>query len=167
MPKPTKHATAICIILSVIALIGMVLGLYYKNALYIMVTLLPAIGYAVYRTEGRSTKGAAMGLFALFIAEFIFIVFNISFNLAEFLGATEKEIGGYLVPLGDVKIVAPVIVAILSLILLIKAWGRYVRWLAAVIILGSFALVYTLDPAAFQDLLKLVINTLFHEIPTQ
>ena len=125
MAKAYKYATPICIVLSILALLGIVIGIVKSNPLITIVFLLPTVIYEVYRTEGKSTKWASWGLLIVFIAEFIFIVANISFDLAEFLGKTEGRVGGYDVPLGDIKVVGPAIVAILALILFFRTRGRY------------------------------------------
>ena len=164
MAKPTKHATPICIVLSLVALFGILLGLIFKNVLVIMILLLPTIIYEVYRTEGKSTKASAILLLIVFIAEILLIVFKVNFNLAEYIGFDEKYIGGYLVPLGDIRIVGPAIMAVLSIVLFTRTWGVYTKWLAVVIFITSFAIVYTLDPQAFHDLLKYGVEEGFDRI---
>jgi len=97
-------------------------------------------------------------LLIVFIAEIVFIVANISFDLAEFLGVTEKRVAGYTVPLGDIKVVAPAIMAVLAMILFVRTRGRYTKWLAVIIFITSFAVVYALDPAVFAELLRFGIE---------
>ena len=154
MAKPTKYAVPICLVLTALALLGIVLGIVLKNALITMFFLLPTICYEVYRTEGKSTKASSILLLVVFIVEIILIIFRINFNLATYLGDTEKYIGGYLVPLGDIKVVGPAVMAVLSVILFVRTWGVYTKWLAVIIFITSFAIVYTLDPTVFQELLK-------------
>ena len=154
MAKPTKHATLICIILTLLALLGIFIGIATSLPLVIIIFLLPAVIYEVYRTEGKSTKWASWGLLIVLIAEVILIVANISFDLAEFSGATEKYVGGYNVPLGDIKVVGPAIMAILAIILFIRTRGRYTRWLAVIIFITSFVILYSLDPTIFGRLLR-------------
>lgn len=158
MAKPYQHATLICIILSILAFLGVVIGLLQSNPLIIIIFLLPTVIYEVYRTEGKSTKWASWGLLATFIAEVFLIVANVSFDLAEFLGTSEEIVGGYIVPLGDIKIVGPAIMAVLSLILFTRTRGRYTKWLAVIIFVASFVIVYTLDPTIFRRLLRLGIK---------
>lgn len=158
MAKAYKYATPTCIILSVLALLGIIIGIVKLNPLIIIVFLLPTVIYEVYRTEGKSTKWASWGLLIVFIAEFIFIVANINFDLAEFLGKTEEIVAGYDVPLGDIKIVAPAIMAVLAMILFVRTRGRYTKWLAVIIFITVFAIVYALDPAIFSRLLRLGIE---------
>ncbi len=154
MPKSYKYATPICLILSILALIGIIIGIVKSSPLIIIIFLLPAVIYEVYRTEGKSTKQASWLLLIVFIAEIIFIVAEINFNLARFLGMTKERIGGYVVPLGDIRVVAPTVMAILAIILFVRTRGRYTRWLAVIIFITSFAIVYALDPAIFSELLR-------------
>jgi hypothetical protein len=154
MAKPYQHATLICIVLTILAFLGIVIGLLESNPLITIIFLFPAVIYEVYRTEGKSTKWASWGLLTVFIAEIILIVANVSFDLAEFLGTSKETVGGYAVPLGDIKVVGPAIMAILSLILFTRTRGRYTKWLAIIIFITSFVIVYTLDPTIFEELMR-------------
>jgi len=154
MAKPTKYAALICAILTLLAIVGVVWAFFKHNPLILVGFLLPAVIYEVYRTEGVSTKAASWVLLLIFTLEIFLIVFNINFNLASLLNMTETTIGGYLVPLGDLKIVGPAIVAILSIVLFVRTYGIYTKWLAVIIFLSSFALIYLLDPTVFQTLLR-------------
>jgi len=154
MAKPFRYAGTICTILSVIALIGIFAGLLVRSPILTMIFLLPTILYEVYRTEGASTKTASIILLLVFIVELILIVFNIGFNLATFLEEEEKYIAGYTVPLGDIRVVGPAVMAVLSIILFVRAYGAYTKWLAVIIFVTCFAIVYTLDPTIFKQLIK-------------
>jgi hypothetical protein len=154
MAKPTKYATIICIVLTLLAIVGIVMAFLKNNPLILVGFLLPTVIYEVYRTEGKSTKLSSWALLAIFVLEIILIAFKINFDLAAFLEKTQTAVAGYVVPLGDVKIVGPTIVAILSIVLFIKTRGAYTKWLAVIIFLGSFSLIYLLNPDVFQTLLK-------------
>jgi membrane-associated HD superfamily phosphohydrolase len=154
MPKSYKYATPICLVLSILTLIGIIIGIVKSSPLIIIIFLLPTVIYEVYRTEGKSTKRASWLLLIVFVAEIILIAAKINFNLARFLSMTEEKIGGYVVPLGDIKVVAPTIMAVLAIILFVRTRGRYTKWLAAIIFITSFAIVYALDPAIFSELLR-------------
>jgi hypothetical protein len=158
MAKPTKYAVHICLLATFLALIGILLGLIFSQPIIIVFLLFPAAIYEAYRTEGKSTKAASIFLVFILFLELIFLIFGVSFNIAEYLEVSQKSIGGYLVPLGDIKVVAPTIIAILSIILFTKTWGVYTKWLAVVIFITSFAIVYALDPDVFQDLLRLAFD---------
>ncbi|MBN2096220.1 hypothetical protein JW752_02355 [Candidatus Peregrinibacteria bacterium] len=158
MAKPFKNAGTICIVLSIIALIGILAGINYQMPLLTMFGLLPTVIYEVYRTEGESTKWASRGLLAVYVLEIIFIFKNISFNVADFLEKSEEYVKGYQVPLGDIKVVAPALMAILAIVLFTKTRGRYTKWLSVIIIITSFAIVYSLDPEIFKTFLKLGVN---------
>jgi len=158
MAKPTKNAAIICTIVSIIALIGIIIGLSKDIPLLIVLLLLPAVAYEVYRTEGESTRTSSIILLIVLIAEIILILFNINFNLAEFLGSSEEYIAGYLVPLGEIKVVGPTIISILSIILFLRTAGVYTKWLAVTIFFTSLVIIYSVDPAIFSDLIKVAVQ---------
>jgi len=154
MAKPYRYATPICLVLTLLAGLGIILGFSASNPLIIVLFLLPTILYEVYRTEGASTKLASWGLLIVFVLEILFIVGNISFDLTSFLGTSQRYVAGYVIPLGDIKVVGPTIMAVLSAVLFKRTRGRYTRWLAVIIFVSSFAIVYALDPTIFARLLK-------------
>jgi len=158
MAKPTKHATLICTILSVIALVGIIIGLLMSKPLIIIFLLVPAAVYEVYRTEGPSTKWASWFLLLLLLLEIVLIITDFSFDLASFFGASETSVAGYTIPLGDVKIVGPIIIGILAIILFIRTRGKYTKWLAATIFITCFAIIYTLNPEIFKNLLGFAVD---------
>jgi hypothetical protein len=158
MAKPTKYATLICTIVSIIALAGIIVGILISKPLIIVVSLIPAAAYEVYRTEGPSTVWASWVLLMVLILEIVLIAANISFDLASFFETSEKVVAGYAVPLGDIKIVGPIVIAILSIILFVRTRGRYTKWLAAVIFITCFAIVYVLNPEMFKNLLGLAVD---------
>src|SRR4030042_1386399 len=115
MAKPTTNATPICLALSILTLVGIIFGISSHNPLWVLFAMLPVLAYEVYRTqEGASTKTSSIILLAVTILEIILIIFGVNFNLAQFFETEEKYIAGYYVPLGDVKVFAPVITAVLS-----------------------------------------------------
>jgi len=158
MAKPYQYASRICLGLTLLAIIGVFWSLSTLNPLAAMLFLLPTVLYEVYRTEGKSTKSASWGLLIVFILEIVFIVGNISFDLASFLGTEQRYVAGYTIPLGDIKVVAPVIMAALSAVLFTRTRGRYTKWLAVIIFASSFAIVYSLDPTVFARLLKIGVK---------
>jgi hypothetical protein len=156
--KPTKYATLICTIVSVLALTGIITGILMSKPLLIVIFLIPTAAYEVYRTEGPSTVWASWILLIVLILEIVLIVANINFDLASFFGESEKVVAGYTVPIGDIKIVGPIVIAILSIILFVRTRGRYTKWLAAVIFITCFAIVYAINPEIFKNLLGLAID---------
>lgn len=92
------------------------------------------------------------------ILEIIFIAVNINFDLGKFFGESTKEVAGYIVPLGDIKIFGPVIMAILSIILFVRTHGKYTKWLAVIIFITCFAIVFSLNPDVFKQLFKLGVE---------
>jgi hypothetical protein len=158
MAKPYKYAPLICTILSIIAVIGIIVGLLLSNPLIIIFLLLPTVVYEVWRTQGESTKWASWILLIVLIAEVILIIFGISFDLAGYLGEGEKYVAGHRVPLGDIKVVGPIIMAVLGIILIARTRGRYTKWLAVIIIVSAFAIVYTLDYTIFSRMFGIAVE---------
>jgi len=103
-------------------------------------------------------------LLIVYIAELFLIIGNVNYDLATFFGAEKKMIAGYAVPLGDVKIVGPALMAILSIILFVRTRGRYTKWLAAIIFITSFVIAYTIDPANFAQLLRFGADSVLDQI---
>ncbi len=158
MAKPTKYAPAICISLSVLAVIGIIWGMAAENALISMIFLIPTVGYEVYRTEGVSTKLSSWLLLVLFIANLIIVIFDIHFDLGAFLGTSSKYFYGYNVPLGDLTIVFPAVTGVLSIVLFTRTRGVYTKWLSVIIFVTSLAIIHITDPEIFQSLLQLGVN---------
>lgn len=149
MAKGTKYATLICFVLSVIALAGIALGIWKANAYVIIGTMLPAVVYEIYRTEGESTKAASAGILLVLAALIVMTAMKLSFNLAPFLARFGS--GGAV----DARLAGPVIIALLAVVLIRRTAGVYTRWLAVIIIISAAGLFYVLDPSIFKYLLKL------------
>lgn len=154
MAKPTKYAPHLCTLFMVIAILGIILGFVFKQPLIPIILLLPTAICEAYRTEVKSTKRASYILVAVLIAEILLVLFDVEIFVAEFLGSEGEYIGGFWVPLGDLRIVGQTIITVLAVILYTRTRGIYTRWLAAIIFFTSFAIVYLIDPAVFQNLLQ-------------
>ena len=163
MAKPTTYATPICLGLTLLTIVSIIIGVHYHNALIITLFLLPTVAYEAYRTEGETTRWASWVLLFLIIGELVMIIFKINFDLASFSFQNYAYVGGYFVPLGDVKIIAPGVMAVLSLILFFRTIGKYTNWLSVLIFVSSFVIVYTLDPNIFKSFLSSsIIQGLFN-----
>jgi hypothetical protein len=162
--KAYKNAGPICFAFTIVAAIGIVFGLITWQPLVPLFLLIPTIVYEVYRTEGESTKWASRLLLLVFILEIVLIAANISFDLSSFLGQSERWVAGYRVPLGDIKVVGPAVMAILSVVLFIRTRGRYTKWLAVVIFITAFAIVYTMDRSIFSRLVRIGIDEGLNQI---
>lgn len=160
MAKPWKAATLICTIITVVAAIGVILGLVTGNVLWPIILLFPAVAYQAYRTEGKSTRWASWVLVVLLVATGVLMIFGVEYDLRQLLGEEEAYVAGHVVPLGDVKTVMPAVMAICALILLLRTRGRYTRWLGAVIFVGSLFIVYAMDAEAIGALLRIAIRRL-------
>ncbi len=153
MAKEYEHATLICAVITIVALIGIIIGIYFKLPLVVLFLMLPAVLYEIYRTEGVSTKFASLGMLIILIAEAVLIIFNININLANIIGG-KTEITRYRIPLGDVKMLGPIIIAVLSGILIRRTAGKYTIWLAVVILVSSIALLYAINPDIIGQLFR-------------
>jgi len=164
MAKPTKYATLICAILSVLLVIGILLGIILEIPWIVVLLLLPAVIYQVYRTEGRSTKWASWVMLIVIILELIFVIFKINFNLAEFLGSEGEYVAGHYVQFGDLKTLFPTLMAVLAAILFVRTRGKYTKWLAVLIFIGAFVIVYAVDPAGFKELLGFGVKEVLDQL---
>lgn len=158
MPKSVTYATPICLVLTILAAIGLVFGWFDHNAIIILILLLPAIGYEIYRTEGVSTKWASWVMLIVVLAEIYFIWKGISFDLANYLGTSEQYVGGFWVPLGDIKIIGPILLAVLAGILFFRTNGKYTKWLAVIIFVSALVTVYIIDPGIIKTMLPGIIG---------
>lgn len=157
MARPTTYATPICIALTVLAGLGILLGLLTETVLYPIAFVVPAVGYEAYRTEGASTRWASWLLAVLTISLIVVNVFDISYDLSTLLGSSSATVGGEEVPLGDVAVVFPAAMGALAVALWTRTRGIYTRWLAAIVFVTAAAIVYLTAPEALGDLVDRVI----------
>ena len=155
MAKPTKHATLICAIMTVVAIIGIVLGIIFLKPIIIVACLLPAVVYEVYRTEGESTRWASWVLLLVIILEIVLIAFNVNFDLGQFFGEASKTVAGYMVPLGDIKIFWHGYNGNIVSDPLYKDTRQISDGCAAIIFVTCFAIVYSLNPDVLKQLFKI------------
>ena len=153
MARPTKHATQICIALTVLAGIGIALGFATEEVMYPIGFLVPTVAYEAYRTEGRSTRWASWTLAVLVVALVVVAAAGSEYDLRELFGSEVTYVGGESIPLGDVKVVFPAAMAILSVVLWARTRGIYTRWLAAIIFVTAAVVVHLTAPEALGDLL--------------
>lgn len=158
MAKPTTYATPICIVLSILVIIGLIWGFLAHNALIVVLFLLPAVGYEAYRTEGDSTRWASWMLAILIIAEIICIIFKLNFDLASYFSVNDTYAMGYSIPLSDIKVIFPLVMLILSITLFLRTIGKYTKWLAVLIFISSLATVYILDPTFLKQFVGLLLG---------
>ena len=154
-----------CLIVTIIAVIGAFISIVSRNPVWVLIFLLPAVIYETMRTqEGASTKVSSYILLGIVILEIGLIVFNVNFNLVDFFGEQEKYIAGYYLPLGDIKVFGPIMVAILSIILLVRTYGPYTKWLSIVIAIGALVAIHIINPLFFQSIVKIIAEGLFNQI---
>jgi len=154
-----------CLVITFIAVFGAIVSGVTRNPVWILIFLLPGAIYEAVRTKpGATTKVSSIILLVVIVLEIAMILLNINFNLANFFGESEKYVAGYLLPLGDIKIFGPILITVLSLILLIRTYGPYTRWLSVVLALGGLVAVYIINPAFFQVILKLILERVFDQV---
>lgn len=153
MARPTTYATPICIVLTVLAGIGILLGLLTEEILYPVGFLVPTVAYEVYRTEGKSTRWASWAMAGLIVALVVAVVAGWEFDLREIFGTDVTYLEGRDIPLGDVTVVFPALMAVLAAILWARTRGVYTRWLAAIIFVTSAVVVYLAAPEMLGDVL--------------
>lgn len=158
--KEKVSPVLICSILTVWMVIGILLGLVIHSVLLITCFLIPVVAYEAYRTKGESTTFASWALLVVLVLEIIFLVFGISYDLGQYLNLDSAYIGGAYVPLGDIKILGPTLMAVFSLILLLRTAGPYTKWLSVIIIVASLVMVQTMNPEIFKILLRSAIERL-------
>ena len=158
MAKPTRYATAICLGLTVLAGLGVLLGFVTDEVMWPVLLLIPAVAYEAYRTEGASTRWASWAMAALMLALVVVVVFDIEYDLRELFGTGVTYVGGEDIPLGDVRVVFPAVMAILAVVLWNRTRGIYTRWLAAIIFVTAAAIVYLRAPADLGNLLNTTLG---------
>ena len=162
MAKPTTYAVPICLGLTLLALIGIALSVTQKNPVYAIVLLIPTVIYEIYRTEpGASTKVASWAMLGILILELIFLATGVSYNIANIFGSSDIYMGGLIVPLGDIKILAPAIIAVIALVLAIRTAGPFTKWLSIIILVTVFAVIYTIDSESFRNLFRSAVQQIF------
>ena len=154
MAKPTTYAPLICTITMILAIIGIVVSLIIKSPIPAILLLIPTVGYEIYRTEGDSTKIASIAVGVILALELFLIIFHIDFDLASYLGEETRYIAGYEVPLGSLTIVGPAVIAVLAVVLFLRTYGVFTKWLSVTIFVTAFVIIYTISPTTFQELLK-------------
>lgn len=158
MAKPTRYATPICLGLTALAGVGILLGFVTDEVMWPVLLLLPTVAYEVYRTEGPSTRWASWAMAVLMLALVVVVVFDIDYDLRELFGSGVTYVGGEDIPLGDVKVVFPAVMAILAVVLWSRTRGIYTRWLAAIIFVTAAAIVYLRAPADLGNLLQTTVG---------
>lgn len=152
MARPTRYATPICLTLSAFAAVGIALGFLTEEVMYPVGFLVPTVAYEAYRTEGVSTRWASWTMAGLILALIFLVAFGVEFDLRELFGTDVTYVDGRTIPLGDVKVVFPAAMAVLSVVLWTRTRGVYTRWLAAIVFVTSAVIVHLSAPEALGDL---------------
>ncbi len=153
MAKEYKNAGLTCIIITIIAGLGILAGIFFSKPLIIALAMLPAVVYEVYRTEGFFTKIASLLSLVVLLAEGYVIITGFTVDLANINFSFLKNLP---VPAGHIQagLIGPIILVLISLFLLRRTGGKYTRWISFIILISSVALFYTIDPAFITALLN-------------
>jgi hypothetical protein len=158
MAKSTKNAPLICGIMTLAVLAGAIGGVLLMKsdpvrwqklaAVLVIAAVLPAVIYEVYRTEGFTTKLASAAMLVLLTAVAVIVILGLKLDLGALLGGKIKALAGV-----NAALLGPGVTAVISLYLIRRTAGVYTKWLAAIILGASVALLFVLEPAAFGKLL--------------
>ncbi len=152
MAKEHKNAPIICAVITGIALAGVGIGIWKSMPLIIALSIIPAIVYEIYRTQGVFTTLASWLALIVTIAALYVIYKNTMIDIAPYISKfMTLPVNTKLIP---VAYVAPVVLVIIAVFLFKQTAGIYTRWLALVILLTSVALFYSLDPSFIKNLLS-------------
>ncbi|MCX8125104.1 MAG: hypothetical protein N3F66_13215 [Spirochaetes bacterium] len=121
MAKEYQHAPIICGIITVIAIVGSIIGIWQSIPLVIAIGIIPAIIYEVYRTEGVFTKIASwLALIVTMVALYVIhknVIIDIVPFIKKFISISVKTIR---MPAG---LVAPVVLVIIAVYLFRRTAG--------------------------------------------
>jgi len=150
--KEYQHAPMICGVITIIAILGIVVGIWKTMPIVVAVSIIPAIVYEIYRTEGVFTKLASWLALIVTIVALYVIYKNVVIDIVPFITKfIHLPMTAKLVPAG---LIAPVVLVIIAVYLFRRTAGIYTRWLAVVILVTSVALFYCIDPQMIKNLLS-------------
>jgi hypothetical protein len=86
------------------------------------------------------------------------VIRKINFDLASYFNSSSVYFYGYTVPIGELKVVFPVIVMLLSFVLFFRTNGKYTKWLAILIFASAIAVVYIINPQILKELLNIGVR---------
>jgi len=150
--KEYRHAPMICGVITIIAILGIVVGIWKTMPIVVAVSIIPAIVYEIYRTEGVFTKLASWLALIVTVVALYVIYKNVVIDIVPFITKfIHLPMTAKLVPAG---LIAPVVLVIIAVYLFRRTAGIYTRWLAVVILVTSVALFYCIDPQMIKNLLS-------------
>ncbi len=90
MPEWLKKPAILCLLITVVALIGIVLGVWLKLPLITLFSLVPAAIYEAIRTEGTKTKAAAIAITVLLLADIGLVIGKVNKNMVGYVLKTKN-----------------------------------------------------------------------------
>jgi hypothetical protein len=150
----TKIPAIICTIITILVVIGLIASIIFKNPYYIIISMFLAAIYELWRTEGYYTKMESLGILVLVILEVLALKGIIKLDLAKELNTKEIYLAYRQFPLGDIRIILPIGMALVSLGLLWRTYGAYTKWLSILLVISSLVLLYLVNKAGLGQILQ-------------
>ena len=135
MITENRRTLLFCIVISIIAVLGIVLGIKLKKPLITATALLPAVIYEVRKAKGLFAKIISLLSLLILLAEIYAATTIISVDLSRLTGGLLKHTV-------NAALLGPVILVIFSIYLLRYAAGVYAKWLSIIILAGSAVLFF-------------------------
>jgi hypothetical protein len=149
-----KIPAIICTVITILVIISLVVSFLTKNPYYIIVGMFLAGAYELWRTEGYYTKMESLGILVLLILEILALMGIIKIDLAKELGTNQVYLSYRQFPLGDIRIILPIGMALVSLGLLWRTYGAYTKWLSILLVISSLVLLYLVNKAGLGQILQ-------------
>jgi len=150
----TKIPAIICTVITILVLIGLVVSIIFKNPYYIITGMFLAAIYELWRTEGYYTKMESLGILVLLVLEILALRGIIKIDLAKEFNAKEIYLSYRSFPLGDIRIILPIGMVLVSLGLLWRTYGVYTKWLSILLVISSLVLLYLVNKAGLGQILQ-------------
>lgn len=143
-----KRPTLISLLMTVAVVAGLIFAVVYERPVILVACALPASLYEVVRTEGFYTRLFSGTIALLLLAQLIAIFAGWDYDLAK---QTVVVLG---IAISKVQILLPFVVAVLSVALVKRTWGKYTTWLAIVLVVASVGIIYVQNKAAVINIAK-------------
>lgn len=154
MAKPFKNALPVCLILTLIALIGCLLAFFFKLPLLSALFILPAAVYEVYRAEGILTKAASGIYTVIMLVLSVMIIFSLDLKLDGLLQLANLSAGKLLAPFAALSTVLVLAAAALGVFIFLKTGGVFTRWLGIDLALAGLFQFFIMRRELFIEIIR-------------
>lgn len=151
-----------CLIAALIAATCLLCGYYLKSPLIMALGLIPAALYESFRAWGPMTRIASLLFVLILITVSALFLLQINFDMSTFKGGHVKRAALRTLALVDIKVVALLIMALLSLVLVIRSAGPYTKLLSLLIMAGCIFMVWQVSPKQFPALVERAWEAIKH-----